>query len=142
MERTFWCLTMEVMVKILQRCSTTCDGRSRGFERQWKGTIGERRWRAFRRIQNETTVRENMRRTLWWLATASSERIYLAVREITLVNLPCKMGKKYENDAKCSPVARLRDGVDLGGYRQDRGWQVESASWTHSLCLTGESYLN
>jgi hypothetical protein len=61
----------------------------------------------------------------WWLATASSERIYLAVREITLINLPCKMGKNYENDAKCSPVARLRDGVDLGGYRQDRGWQVE-----------------
>jgi hypothetical protein len=63
--------------------------------------------------------------TRWWLATASSERIYLAVREITLVNLPCKMGKNDENDTKCSPVARLRDGVDLGGYRQDRRWQVE-----------------
>ena len=46
-----------------------------------------------------------MGRTRWWLATASSERIYLAVREITLVNLPCKMGKNYENDPKCSPVA-------------------------------------
>jgi hypothetical protein len=44
--------------------TTMCDRRSRGFERWWKGTIGERRWCAFRRIQNETTVRENIRRTL------------------------------------------------------------------------------
>jgi hypothetical protein len=42
------------------------EGRSSGFERRWKGTIGDGQWRCeFKRIQSETTVRENMGRTLW-----------------------------------------------------------------------------
>jgi hypothetical protein len=44
-----------------------CEGRWRGFRRvesnDWLGKIVH----GFRRIQSETTVRQNMGRTLWWL---------------------------------------------------------------------------
>jgi hypothetical protein len=33
------------------------------------------RWYGFRRIQSETTVRQNMGRTLWWLATEMMEKL-------------------------------------------------------------------
>jgi hypothetical protein len=55
---------------------TMCEGRSSGFERGKNGTIGDGRWRCgFKRIQSETTVRENMGRTFWWLATEMMEKL-------------------------------------------------------------------
>jgi hypothetical protein len=39
-------------------------------------TMNDGRWRhGFKRIQSETTVRENMGRTFWWLATEVMEKI-------------------------------------------------------------------
>jgi hypothetical protein len=55
---------------------TMCEGRSSGFERGKNGTIGDGWWRCgFKRIQSETTVREKMGRTLWWLATEMMEKL-------------------------------------------------------------------
>jgi hypothetical protein len=46
-------------------CKFSSDTDSRG----WKATICEGRWCRFRRIQSVTTVRENMGRILWCLAS-------------------------------------------------------------------------
>jgi hypothetical protein len=69
----FWCLATEAMLKILQRCSSRrrCarEGRVDLRERRKEQLAmddGDGRWRCgFRRIQSETTVRQNMGRKLW-----------------------------------------------------------------------------
>ena len=74
MGRTFWWLATEMMEKLLGDAfhgRTMCEGRSSGFEREKRGTIGD----GFKRIPSETTVRENMGRTFWRLATEMIEKL-------------------------------------------------------------------
>jgi hypothetical protein len=65
---TLWLLATEVMVKILRIQGHGVRASKDGFERvesnDWRGRIA----RGFRMIQSDTTVRENMGRTFWWLA--------------------------------------------------------------------------
>jgi hypothetical protein len=45
------------------------------MQRVWSGEDLGGNSSGFRRIQSETTVRENMGRTLWWLATETMEKL-------------------------------------------------------------------
>jgi len=64
-----WGLRMATMVKILSDADSRRQCVRDGFEKvesnDWRGKIAH----GFRRIQSETTVRQNMWRTLLWLVT-------------------------------------------------------------------------
>jgi hypothetical protein len=69
MGRMLWWLATEMMEKLLGDADSRRRYAGDGFERvqsnDWRGKI---MW-----IQENTTVRENMGRTLWWLATEMME---------------------------------------------------------------------
>jgi hypothetical protein len=69
MGRTLWWLATEMMEKLLGDADSRRRCAGDGFERiesnDWGGKI---MW-----IQENTTVRENMGKTLWWLATEMME---------------------------------------------------------------------
>ena len=71
MGRTFWWLATEMMEKLLGDADSRRPCVGDEFERvesnDWRGKI---MW-----IQENTTVRENIGKTLWWLATEMMEKL-------------------------------------------------------------------